>query len=147
MRRKYILFCLSFVSLLLTSCDIYRSDNGDLDGLWQMTTVENLTTGEVYDARDRQVTWGIQGALLELRASGARIVYAKFEHTGSSLVLREICFSGRGDSDWGDKPVQDPADIHVYGIYRLEEYFKVLELDSDVMRLESADVRLTFRKY
>lgn len=147
MKNRYLSYYLAIVSLLLTGCDIYRSDNGDLDGLWQMTTVENLKTHEVRDARDRQVTWGIQGALLELRASGARIVYSKFEHTGNSLVLRELCFSGRGDSDWGDKPVENPADLNVYGIYRLDEYFKVLELNSDAMRLESADVRLTFRKY
>lgn len=147
MKNRYLSYYLAIVSLLLTGCDIYRSDNGDLDGLWQMTTVENLKTHEVHDARDRQVTWGIQGALLELRAFGARIVYSKFEHTGNSLVLCELCFSGRGDSDWGDKPVENPADLNVYGIYRLDEYFKVLELNSDAMRLESADVRLTFRKY
>ena len=147
MKQRYLLILTTAFLLLLSACDIYRSDNGDLDGLWQLTTIENLRTGESNDARESQVTWGIQGPLLELRASGVRIVYAKFEHIGSSLVLRELCFSGRHDSDWGDKPVQDPSELHIYGIYRLEEYFKVLELSSDVMRLESTDVRLMFRKY
>ncbi len=147
MKQRYLSILTIADVLLLAGCDIHRSDNGDLDGLWQMTTEENLTTGEVSDGRDAKVTWGIQGALVELRAYDAPVVFAKFEHTDNSLVLRDICFSGRHDSDWGDKPVEDPADLHVYGIYRLEEYFKVMELDSNVMRLESANVRLTFRKY
>lgn len=147
MKQRGISLIISVIAFLLTGCEIHRSDNGDLDGLWQMTIVEDLMTGETKDARDIQVTWGIQGTLLEMRSSEPPVIYAEFEHGDGILVLREFCFSGRHDSDWGDKPVQDPADLNVYGIYRLEEYFKVLELNGDVMRLESARVRLLFRKY
>ena len=100
MKQRYLSILTMAIVLLLAGCDIHRSDNGDLDGLWQMTTEENLTTGEVSDGRDAKVTWGIQGALVELRAYDAPVVFAKFEHTDNSLVLRDICFSGRHDSDW-----------------------------------------------
>ena len=37
--------------------------------------------------------------------------------------------------------------MNVYGLYQLEEFFRILQLDSDNMQLESDKVRLTFRKY
>lgn len=140
MKHKYLSILISFTLMLLTGCEIWSSDNGDLDGLWQMTLMEDLQTGETTDVRTRQLTWGVQGPLIEF--GGGRDVIAKFELTGTSLVLRDFSFNGVEN-----KPVEDLSVLRVYGINRLEEYFKVLVLDSDEMRLESADVRLTFRKY
>lgn len=135
------------LTALLTSCHVVTSNNGDLDGLWQMTTIENLQTGEVSDARDINtgLNWAFQGSLLMLR--GGQEVVCRFDHAGETLKIYSPYISGRFAEEHDDMPITDATILNIYGIYQLEEYFKILQLDANDMQLESANVRLTFRKY
>ena len=135
------------LTALLTSCHVVTSNNGDLDGLWQMTTIENLQTGEVADARDINtgLNWAFQGSLLMMR--GGQEIVCSFDHAGETLKIYSPYISGRFAEEHDDTPITDATILNIYGIYQLEEYFKILQLDANDMRLESANVRLTFRKY
>ena len=135
------------VLFFLSSCNMETSNNGDLDGLWQMLTIENLQTGEVKDGRDvgTGLNWAFQGRLLMMR--GSEEFVWRFDHSGETLKLYTPYYSGRFKEVHDDTPVTDATPLNVYGVYRLEEYFKILQLESDNMRLESPNVRLTFRKY
>lgn len=135
------------LTALLTSCHVVTSNNGDLDGLWQMTTIENLQTGEVIDGRNvgGGLNWAFQGSLLMMR--GSNPIVCRFEHTGDILRVYSPYLSGRFTEKHDDTPLEDTSELTVYGVYQLEEYFKILQLDANDMRLESANVRLTFRKY
>lgn len=147
MKRLHLLYIIS-ITLLFSSCHLEMSHNGDLDGVWQMLTIENLQTGEVIDGRDvgSGLNWSFQGRLLMMR--GAADIYVwRFDHSGETLKLYSPYFSGRFTEIHDDTPVTDATELNVYGVYRLEEYFKILQLDSNHMRLESPNVRLTFRKY
>ena len=139
------------MSLLLASCDIETSDNGQLDGLWQMREIEDLQTGQTSDGRDVDAQWSFQGSLLMLHAAThARfnIVYCSFKHEGNRLQLSAPYFGGRFDPEFNDDvKVDNPEDLHIYGLYRLDEAFQVLQLDSKTMILQSDSVRLHFRKY
>lgn len=42
MRKLLYIF---FVLLMFAACDIHTSDNGDLDGYWQLRSVDTLSTG------------------------------------------------------------------------------------------------------
>ena len=134
--------------MTLASCSLHSSDNGDLDGFWQLRTMELKATGEVLDIRESQVSWSFQGSILELRnilaADDYMDVICSFRHEGNELVVFDPYVSWREE---GDIPIVDATPLHRYGIYQLEEHFKVLELNGDNMLLESQDVRLHFRRY
>jgi len=72
---------------MLASCNIVTSDNGDLDGLWQLTTMENLQTGAVSDGRDVNsgLNWSFQSSLLVMR--GADELVFSFEHADDMLKV------------------------------------------------------------
>lgn len=149
MRKLYILFitaCFSFVS-----CNVETSGNGDLDGLWQLRTIEKLKTGEKTDGRQNAVRWSFQADMLMIDAETNLLFYeiiCRFKHEGQILQVTNPHFSGRFIEEINDDPsVSNPDDLKIYGLYKLNESFKVLELNGDNMILESDSVRLQFRKY
>ena len=136
----YILF-----SMILTSCDMETSDNGKLDGLWQLTTIDTLSTGRQTDMRQAGISWAFQGKLLEVRSSdGQRDVIYRFSHTNESLQLTDPYISKRED---GDIQVVDVERVRLYGIGQLEPIYRVLQLEKNRMCLEDGKIRLSFRKY
>jgi hypothetical protein len=64
-RIVYILM----LSVMLVSCELETSGNKELDGYWQMSQVDTLSTGGVADTREALVYWGVQGKLLQIRFS------------------------------------------------------------------------------
>jgi hypothetical protein len=53
----------------LVSCELETSGNKELDGYWQMSEVDTLSTGGVADTREALIYWGVQGKLLQIRFS------------------------------------------------------------------------------
>ena len=149
MKRLYY-YIIGVGLLLMVACDIESSDNGDLDGFWQLRSVDTLATGGTTDMRLSQITWAIQGTLLETRLATTfdykcDIIF-HFEHTADALTLHSPYLSQR---DSGDIKVEmkDIELLRPFGINKLEERFRILELNSDAMTLESDWLRLWFRKY
>jgi len=148
MKKHVAYIIIGMACLMFSSCHLTSSNNGDLDGLWQLMTVENLQTGAITDGRDvgGGIRWAFMGDLLSLR-NDDKEVFCRFEHAGETLKVYKPYLSGRFTNAQDDFPITDAAELNVFGVYRLEEYFKILQLDGDDMRLESTTVRLTFRKY
>lgn len=151
MRRSLHILFFSFTAVLLltcflTSCHFVTSDNGDLDGLWQLRVIEDLSTGVVTDGRDDDVTWAFQGNLLSTRNKRTELLF-RFNHAGNTLVLSNPYFSGRFTSLLNDTLITDVSQLADFKIYRLEEHFEILQLDGDNMCLQSDRVRMSFRKY
>ena len=71
-------------------------------------------------------------------------VIGSFTHNGNTLRVFGLYFSVR---DAGDQKVEDPDVLHTLGLHQLEEDLKVLKLDGSEMQLETATLRLYFRKY
>ena len=61
MRKLLYIF---FVLLMFAACDIHTSDNGDLDGYWQLRSVDTLSTGGTCDMRDSMRFWSFQANIL-----------------------------------------------------------------------------------
>jgi hypothetical protein len=124
------------------------SDNGDLDGMWQLARIDTLMTGNSADMRYSQVVWCMQGTLLETRIADhfdmEDDVIFRFSLTGDSLKLYSPYFSYR---NLGDVKVEDARLLHPFGITRLEERFLVQQLSSSDMQLQSDSLRLYFHKY
>ena len=153
--KKYVFYLLlGCLSLSMTSCDLETSDNGELDGLWQLASVDTLATDGHTDLRERNVCWAVQGKLLELKRADIWYI-CKFSNENGFLTLGTLHFVER---DAGDpEVVDDNSDelddkykleaLRPYGINALEESFRIEKLNSSTMVLESTLLRLNFRKY
>ena len=145
---KRIFLYIIGVALTLSACDLEHSENDDLDGMWQLRTVDSIGSGVTVDMRPSQRVWAFQGSLMEARLlnSGNRTDYIifRFDHQGQTLRLYSPYVSNR---DVGDAPVDSIALLSVFGINSTDETFRVQHLSAETMTLESTLVRLHFRKY
>lgn len=131
------------LSCVTASCEIHTSNNGDLDGFWQLSYVDTLATGGTTDMRMEQISWAFQANLMELR-NPHNVFIARFDHTGNSLTVYDVYYSQR---DLGDVVVTDQSVLYPFGIQSLREHFTIINLDDSDMTLQSADLRLHLRKY
>lgn len=130
--------------LLMTSCEFEMSDNGTLDGLWQMTEMQE-TGKEAVDMRETGTIWGFQFRLLELRnKSKQNGILCRFEHKGNHLRIYEPY---NQEHDVQDTPITDPIVLNPFGLYTLDEDFNIETLTNNEMILVSNRTRLKFRKY
>ena len=154
--KRFFIYIIG-VALVLTACDVDGSDNGSLDGFWQMTSREDVfcgTMGKV-DMRNSGITWSFQGSILELRdvKKVNQDIIASFERNGDVLKLNKFYFV---DRDNGDRMIENTdttvsAYLMPYGINNAnEQLFQIEELTSSRMVLVSRDPysgRMEFRKY
>ena len=63
----FLAICLA-MTMAATSCGdfIDTSDNGDLDGYWQLSQVDTLANGVQVDMTSSKVFWGVQGKFLTM---------------------------------------------------------------------------------
>lgn len=141
------------LTMLLASCTIETSDNGDLDGLWQLTAIDTLATGGHADMRASDVTWSVQGRLLEFRWVSCSYI-CKFTYEDNHLLTGDIRVLDRDSEDPLVTDVKAPYEkfgpyptMADFGVNQLPEDFKVVTLTSGTMVLESSLLRLHFRKY
>lgn len=135
MMKRVLLYIIIGMGLL-TACSSESSNNGDLDGFWQLTGRPGIT-------------WSFQGKILEFRDVNQvhHDLMAKFRHEGNLLIVYDFRLI---DRDAGDLPVteSEAEDLRAYGISNLEEeQFQIRQLTSDDMHLESSSESLHFRKY
>ena len=132
--------------LLLTSCEIEFSNNGKLDGFWQMIAVDTLATQHTSDLKTSGRTWAFQGRLLEMRDTkgGFSDLYFSFEHRGDSLFLDSPYLS---DRDVDDIKITDVNIVRPYGVNGLKEGFEIESLSNNKLILRSKTLRLLFKKH
>lgn len=131
--------------LLLTSCEIEFSNNGKLDGFWQLIAVDTLSTQHTSDLKTSGRTWAFQGRLLEMRDTkgGYSDLYFSFEHRGDSLFLDSPYLS---DRDADDIKITDVNIVKPYGVNGLKEGFEIESLSNNKLILRSKTLRLMLRK-
>ncbi len=142
--RKFMMYMLLLVAV--TACELEKSDNGKLDGFWQLKTVDTLATAGGCDMRYSGITWAFQGKILELRSAVnvERDYMMRFDHHGDTLTVSSPFVIAR---DSGDIHIDNPALLKPFGIHSTEVHFHILSLSSSAMTLESELLRLSFRKY
>lgn len=139
------LVCIFLACFMLASCELETSGNGDLDGFWQLRSVDSLLNKEPpIDMKSQQVFWAFQVNMLQTTQVGNRIVNFRFQRSGDYLILTSPHDNNREDDD---PPITDVSLLQPLGINNLEEHFKILELDGSKMTLQSSTLRLYFRKY
>lgn len=143
---KKLLFLLTICSAL-TACEVRMSDNGDFDGLWQMTAIDSLGVGRSVDMHTSGEYWAVQVHLLEVRNVKGKhsSVFFRFDFVGDSLKLRSPYYDESGEN--GTLPEHDVSELVRWGVDQSDQAYRVVSLDSDEMILQKKDVRLCFRKY
>lgn len=140
----YIALIVFLFPICISSCEFEMSDNGDLDGFWQMT--EKQIIGEkAVDMRNTGTVIGVQFKLMNIRNSvGGKDLYCRFNNDGNTLRLYDFRIKNH---DVSDLPVEEVSMLYEYGIFSLDEKFKIETLTNDRMELSSEHSILKFRKY
>ena len=143
------IFYILTLGVLFVSCELETSGNDELDGYWQMSQVDTLSTGGVADTREALVYWGIQGKLLQIRFSengkylGEGFMF-RFNREDDLLTLSSPILHHLYKTD---EPITDVEVLKPYGIFDLEEAFAIEELNDHNMVLTNDVLRLHFRRY
>ena len=133
--------------LMLAACDIHTSNNGNLDGYWQLRSVDTLSSGMSCDMRDSMLFWSFQGNLLHVRDNKEEKldkVFMRFTLSDKVMTLTNPIIDLRDSSDL---VLTDTTFLCHYGIHDMPETLKVVTLNSSTMILENRVLRLNFRKY
>ena len=146
MRRfLYLMGCVCL--LAVSSCELYTSHNGDLDGYWHLVRVDTLATGVSSDLSETRVFWGVEMRLLQAvdhdHDTGHYGYLFNFEHKGQTLRLYNAHKHERAE---GDILVEDVKVIAPLGINALDDIFTVETLNSSDMVLKDNVLRLWFKK-
>ena len=144
-RRLVHIILVSLAVVLMTACDkFHMSDNGLLDGNWQLTQVDTLQTGQTADVRQRLIFWAVQTDLLQMRAHNHLSVFFRFRYDGSTLTLTDPVADKREISD---SIITDVRSVNIFGMSHLAATLQVQQLTGSRMTLQSDSLRLHFRKY
>lgn len=144
--KYYIkIFVFAMFTALLGSCDLETSDNGDLDGMWRLESVDTLATSGSKDMTGTKFYWSFQLHLLQLddKAGGHNSVLLRFEHSGGTLRLYDPYLYNREE---GDEQLTDVQYLAPFGVNMLEEECTVERLSGSKMTLKTPTLRLGFRK-
>ena len=145
---RKLLFILT-LCILVVSCELETSGNKELDGYWQMSQVDTLSTGGVADTREALVFWGVQGKLLQIRFSesgsflGEGLLF-RFNKDDKNLTRMSPVIHHLYEVD---EPIDDVEVLKPFGIFHLEEVFDIENLDDNEMVLTNDSLRLHFRRY
>lgn len=125
------------IGFMLIACDKVPM-NGDLDGMWQLMTIQDNVTGDASNVKDSKLYYSFQLHLVQLNNGEA---YAHFTHQNDSIVMYDWCGGGANDK------ITDPTVLNKFGLYELRDSFRVEVLTHDKMQLRSRKATLSFRKF
>lgn len=147
MKTKHLITLLLALVAMVTSCGdlLETSNNGKLDGNWNLVAIDTLEGGGVADLRSDRKFWAVQGKLLEMHDADVGTAYIfQFTFDGSQLMLFDARYNRREE---GDPTVADLHELAPFGINAPEERFQVEFPSRDKMTLTSGKLRLTLRRF
>lgn len=139
--------------LLLTGCSIETSDNGVLDGRWQLMEINYFDgSNRTVKTKEQLIFWDIQYKLISIHSMSSKLhdslteeSLCRFNYTKDSLKLSDFYRHFRE----ADQKIDDPLTTYFQktGINGINANFAVLHLDSKSMLLQSDYAKLSFRKF
>lgn len=146
--KKLAAWSLLLVMVCMTwGCDKKWPINGNLDGYWQLMTVETKANGTKTDCH--RMYMGIQLHMVELTdlgGNGYKSFFGEFSYDeNQDIVIIKNLKGKNATSD--DGQLAAIPDLNPYGINAQETVFKVVKADSKALILESDYARLTLRSF
>ena len=148
--NKYLLKLLMASLLIsLSACEFEMSDNGDLDGFWQLCTVDTLATGHSSDMRQIGIYWSVQMHILSIENKPRFIRFLfRFEQSDNQLRIYSPRLDNRiSDSEREDALVTNAEDLRVVGLDSIENSFQIVQLNGSRMILQNDHCRMYLRRY
>lgn len=153
MRKMRNFSLITIFLLLLTGCSIETSDNGVLDGRWQLMEINYFDgSNRKVETKEQLIFWDIQYKLISIHSMTGKLheslteeSLCRFNFTGDSLKLFDFYRHYRE----ADQKIDDPLTTYFQktGINGIKANFAVLHLDSKTMLLQSDYAKLSFRKF
>lgn len=143
--------CLWSVILLLTAfsaCE--KSENGDLDGMWMLTTMDSIQSNRSMQVRQRRITWSFQAKLLQFfnynNDSWKKVIMARFNNDGTHLIIFDPFIYERMD---GDIPLTADSVQYLapHCINSVPDTFDIEKLNKNSLIISDDVLRLKFEKY
>lgn len=148
-RRRALPLIILLLSVLFSGCD-KLPENGDLDGLWQLMSIQN--GGTTTDMKAKRMYCSFQLKLFMLGNDAyPRHFFGYFEHKGSTMRFHHFTF--RSDYVEGGKIDELMTDetglkhIAPWGFYSTDCTFNVVKLNSSELILEHGDTKIVYRKF
>lgn len=141
--KKILYILLAILSFSVASCD-KLPENGDLDGNWQLLTIEQHATGEVTSVKEQKIFWAVQLKLMSYRGA-ANSYLSRFIHEADSLFLYNFYRHTR----YEDYLLTDSSttELAKLGIQGISGRYAIETLNKKSMVLNSINSRLVFRKF
>lgn len=148
---SFTLLCVLATAALLDACD-KTPINGDLDGMWQLMTVQ--TPGHTREAKNDQVYMCIQLHMVEWRYVRDDKIhfYSHFRQQSDSLYIMDLSHASTHSAIGSDDVPVTASEMALgamepWGIHTLDMRYRIRQLDADHLSLEKADTLYTFRKF
>lgn len=146
-KYTYILITL-FAVVFIASCESYQI-HGDLDGFWQVTSIENKQTGEITECKG-DIYYSFQRDLVLVSYVSPNIptgqmkenYIAYFTHENDVITMTD--FRIYIDRDGKEAPLSKLAK---FGLYDTFNTFRVEKLDKSSLILDSKEARIILRKF
>lgn len=158
--KAFLLICLMMFAA--SSCDKLPED-GDLDGMWQLMSVQQYADGTTKDVKSERIYWCERNGLLQFSLKDGRepTLYAHIRWEGSQMHIYDLgtCLSHNVTKEnivW--VPVENADSLKYWGLWCSKEtdashkgnlridYF-VEKLNSSDMILRNDSTRLVLRKF
>lgn len=145
MKKIMMMFALVVGMMATVACSkwVEGSENGKLDGNWQLVAVDTIG-GNTKDMQAERRFLAVQGSILQLNDanSGATYIF-RFDYSDGKLSLSDA----RGnDRENGDPVLSDASPLMPFGINALTETFDIA-LDGSRMTLTGDHLVLHFRRF
>ncbi len=140
------LLCLILPCLFLAACDLEYSNNGMLDGNWQLRQIDTLATNGTCNMSQSYIYWAVQDKLLQIRDidNDNLIILFRFEKKEGHLTILSPCKVITKDEL---VPLETNELLLPFGITDIEETFLIENLSHGNLVLSNDLYRLHFRKY
>ena len=148
MKRQIYKSLALVIIILISSCESYQI-HGDLDGFWQVSTIENKETGDItYCNGDTYYSFQRELVLVSFTSPETPTGQSKenyiayFTHENDSIYMTDF----RIYLDRNGKQAQ-LSELEKFGLYELYNSFAVEELNSSSLVLSSEKTRISLKKY
>ena len=138
--NKSVIYILLFMIVaVIASCD-KLDKNGDLDGAWQLTSLQRSEDGTVVADKNSRIYYYFKLDLMELREVSDTMYYlARFKHLGDSLIIGPV-YQSPFDSLVAISSVNEKFGID-------DGHMHINRLTSNDLILENKRFMITFRKF
>jgi hypothetical protein len=129
----------------ISSCTLESSNAGAFDGMWHLTAVDTLSTGGAKDMGEEMIFWSFENKLMEAddKSGTHQSVLFRFKDNDGKLTLSNPYAYDRTN---GDKLITDSTMLMPFGINKLQEEFQILRNKGGRLELQSATLKLSFKR-